>query len=382
MNSFFMVLGIIFLLYAAGNYYIALRFFQCLRSIIEPYSLFYWGGYTLVALTKIVARIGRKNFPGTFNTRITIFGDYWLAASYYFFLVWVAVDLLRFMNRLLLPNFLLLPYPSMVLGFSVLFLVVALILYGNWNAKKPRIRKYELTVNKTAPGLSQLHIAMISDIHLGVIVDKDRLEAIIKQINALHPDIIFLVGDTIDEDVKFFIEQEMSVTLGKLHALYGVFAVLGNHEYLGGESNLAAEHIGKSNIKLLRDEYLMINKQFYVVGRDDRSAKKANGKRRFPLFRVMQGIDHELPIILLDHQPYDLGEGQRNGVDLQLSGHTHHGQFFPNNLIIQRFFEIDWGYLRKGDYQVIVSCGIGTWGPPIRIGNHPEIIDLVITFKK
>ncbi|GMB02007.1 hypothetical protein PIPA1_48070 [Pelosinus sp. IPA-1] len=270
----------------------------------------------------------------------------------------------------------------MVLGFSVLFLVVALILYGNWNAKKTRIRKYELTVNKTAPGLSQLHIAMISDIHLGVIVDKDRLETIIKQINALHPDIIFLVGDTIDEDVKFFIEEEMSVTLGKLHAPYGVFAVLGNHEYLGGESDLAAEHIGKSNIKLLRDEYLMINKQFYVVGRDDRSAKKANGKGRFPLYRVMQGIDHELPIILLDHQPYKLEEGQRNRVDLQLSGHTHHGQFFPNNLIIQRVFEIDWGYLRKGAYQVIVSCGIGTWGPPIRIGNHPEIIDLLITFEK
>jgi len=95
----------------------------------------------------------------------------------------------------------------------------------------------------------------------------------------------------------------------------------------------------------------------------------------------MEEIDHRLPIILLDHQPSNLAEPQTNGVDLQFSGHTHYGQFFPNNLVTGKIFEVDWGYLKKGTLQVIVSCGFGTWGPPIRIGSYSEIVDILIKFE-
>lgn len=106
------------------------------------------------------------------------------------------------------------------------------------------------------------------------------------------------------------------------------------------------------------------------------------GKARLELSSLIEEIDNNLPIILLDHQPVNLEEGQRNGIDLQLSGHTHNGQFFPNNLIAKYVFENSWGYLRKGEYQIVVSSGFGTWGPPIRIGSHSEITDLTIYFEK
>ena len=241
---------------------------------------------------------------------------------------------------------------------------------------------YDIAIRKTVHDLPKLHAVMVSDIHLGLVVDNDRLDAMVNSINELDPDIVFLAGDTIDEDVKLFFDQKMPEVIEKLRSKYGVYAVLGNHEYIGGNSELATNYLRQAGVVVLVDEYIKLNNQFYVVGRDDRMAGNMTGKQRLDLSRVMDGIDHSLPIILLDHQPHNLEEGQRNGVDLQLSGHTHNGQFFPNNLLAKRLFEHSWGYLRKGEYQVIVSSGYGTWGPPIRIGNYSEIIDLNISFSK
>jgi len=138
--------------------------------------------------------------------------------------------------------------------------------------------------------------------------------------------------------------------------------------------------LNRSGIQVLRDEYTIIANSFYVVGRDDLISKRLGGKERANLSELLEGIDKSLPIILLDHQPQKLTEPHIEGVDLQLSGHTHKGQFFPNNLITGKIFEIDWGYLKKDDYQIIVTSGYGTWGPPIKIGNSSEIIDIKITF--
>jgi predicted MPP superfamily phosphohydrolase len=379
MNSFFVILSVVFVLYTAGNYYIGLRLFQSFRSMIEPYTVFYWCGYIFLAISKIVGRIGREIFPGFANDMMIIIGDYWLAASYYFFLLWVMIDVISLVSLHLFRGIVIIPGPS--LGLLVICLVGLLLLYGKWNACKPRVQYYDVLIPKAVRDLPKIHAVMVSDVHLGVIVDNDRLEEMVNKINKLNPDIVFLVGDTIDEDVQRFIKKKMSEGLKKLNPQYGVFAVLGNHEYLGSDSLLAIQCLQQSGINVLRDEYQLINNQFYLVGRDDPTSAKITGKQRLELSVIMQGIDTNLPVILLDHQPLKLADGQMNGVDLQLSGHTHNGQFFPNNYITKRMFEIDWGYLKKDSYQIIVSCGFGTWGPPIRIGNCPEIIDLMINFE-
>ncbi|MGE5421624.1 MAG: metallophosphoesterase, partial [Ignavibacteriales bacterium] len=96
---------------------------------------------------------------------------------------------------------------------------------------------------------------------------------------------------------------------------------------------------------------------------------------------LMKDIDRSKPIILMDHRPVHLTQALGEGVDLQVSGHTHKGQFFPLNFITQKMYDVDYGYFRRDSLQVIVSCGFGTWGPPIRVGNRPEIVEIDIRFE-
>jgi len=94
----------------------------------------------------------------------------------------------------------------------------------------------------------------------------------------------------------------------------------------------------------------------------------------------MAGVDKDYPVILMDHQPFRLEEAVSNGADLQLSGHTHHGQLWPFNHITSAIFEVSWGYRQIGRTHVYVSSGVGTWGPPVRVGNRPEIVHLTLLF--
>ncbi len=377
---FFGILTIFVSIYIAGNYYVALRFFQSIKSLIEPYSFFYWSGFALFAASLFAARLGKRFYPGYVNNLIAITGDYWLGAVYYSLLIWASTDILRFLTNFIFPTARIAKYPSLYWGFAVIALVFLLLLYGTWNARHPRIVHYNIAVKKSVCNLPELHVVMVSDIHLGLEVGNNRLERMVSSINKLDPDLVFLAGDTIDEDVRLFVNNNMPETLKKLRSRYGIYAVLGNHEYIGGNSELAVEYLQQAGVCVLVDEYIKVNNRFYIAGRDDRMAGRINGKPRLELSRLLDGVDRNLPIILLDHQPINLEEGQRNGIDLQLSGHTHNGQFFPNNLISKRIFENSWGYLRKGESHIIVTSGFGTWGPPIRIGTNSEILDISISF--
>jgi predicted MPP superfamily phosphohydrolase len=91
-------------------------------------------------------------------------------------------------------------------------------------------------------------------------------------------------------------------------------------------------------------------------------------------------VDKRFPVILMDHQPFGLDEAVRQGIDLQLSGHTHHGQIWPFQLITRAVYELSWGYLKRASTHIYVSSGVGTWGPPVRLGNTPEIVNIQLTF--
>jgi predicted MPP superfamily phosphohydrolase len=112
-----------------------------------------------------------------------------------------------------------------------------------------------------------------------------------------------------------------------------------------------------------------------LVGRKDRSEPD-----RLPVAQLTERADRSKPLILLDHQPYELQAAQEAGVDLSVSRHTHRGQVAPGHLITQRLYELDWGYLRKGSLHAIVTSGYGFWGPPIRIGSRAEIVRIEATF--
>lgn len=369
--------SIFFVVYGIANYYIGLRFWQSLFSALALSPSWYWLMYILMASTPALSRLAASYAKGQVNVKLSLVSAYWLGISFYAFFLWLLTDIIRAVGKWLGVSSGQTPEDW---GWGILIVLVGLLVWGSYNARRPIVRQYKLTIDKPAGELHKIRAVLASDIHLGPIIGRRRLEQMVEMINRINPDIVFFAGDTIDEDVPFFAERQMPAVLRKLRPPLGSYAVLGNHEYLGGHVELAVRYLEKAGLTVLRDRMLKVKECLYIAGRDDPTLKQMTGRPRQPLAKILNGADDAMPLILIDHQPYDLNAAKDLGVDLLLAGHTHKGQFFPNNLITSHVFEVDWGYLMKGRLQVIVSCGFGTWGPPIRIGNSPELVDIEINF--
>ncbi|MDD9270201.1 metallophosphoesterase [Paenibacillus sp. GCM10023248] len=337
----------------------------------------YWPVFWVVALSYLLAWAGSKALPAAASRVLKIIGSYWFAIMQFGFLLLPLTDLAAGVLHLAgVSSQTYIPF----LGWLAIAIMVLLMLRGSYNARSPILRKYELTVPKQAGDWNQLRVAVASDIHLGSIVGNRHLRKLVKHVNSLKPDLILLPGDVIDDDIRPFIRYDMGTTMRELQAPLGIYAVLGNHEYIGGHIPAFVEQMNRIGIRVLMDEVVHIQDRMYIAGRKDKASERMAGGRK-ELKELLTGTDPDQPIIVLDHQPYHLDKAEQAGADVMLSGHTHRGQIAPNHFITGRLFELDWGYMRKGRLHAIVSSGFGTWGPPIRLGSRSEIIELVIHFK-
>ncbi|MEN6391781.1 MAG: metallophosphoesterase [Syntrophomonas sp.] len=328
----------------------------------------------LAAILFILSVKWGADIPGRVLTWV---GSYSMAAFFYAFLIVLLLDIIHKTNSKLdfIPPAIKATPSQIVVG--VILILLGILGYGTWNAWHPVVRSYEINISKEVAGSKDLHAVLVSDLHLGDIVDRQRLSSIVDLTNRQNPDLVILAGDVVDEgNLKPFKEQRMDEILMQLKPKLGTFMIMGNHDVKTGEEEALLRAAG---ITILRDQYLLVDNRFYLIGRENRDLQPPWTKKW--LSTVMEGINHELPIILIDHNPYDFFEPVMEGVDLQLSGHTHQGQIFPNNLITACTYEVDWGYLQKNSLQVVVSSGIGTTGPPLRVGTTPELVDLMIHFK-
>jgi predicted MPP superfamily phosphohydrolase len=294
------------------------------------------------------------------------------------------IDLLRLINHFLpfLPEFVLANYAKfklyLLIGVSSIVLIT--VLTGYLNARNPKITQLNLKIDKVVQGKKSLHMVFASDIHLGTVIRKERLQNIVKQINQLKPDIIVFGGDVVDEDIAPVIRQNLGEELLQLKAPLGVYTVTGNHEYIGGVEP-AVRYLSEHGLQFLRDTAILIDGSFYLAGREDRDKARFTGKPRKEIHDILSGVDQNLPIIMIDHQPFHLDKVVAEGVDFQLSGHTHHGQLWPFGYVTSKIYELSHGYKKKENTHFYVSNGLGTWGPPVRTGNRPEIVDIFIEFK-
>ena len=259
-------------------------------------------------------------------------------------------------------------------------LVGLILLAGHINSLMPRVRKLDLSVAKQAGTMKTLNIVAASDIHLGTIVGRSRLDQIVDTINSLNPDLVLLPGDIVDEDLAPVVKQNLGESLRRIRAPLGIYAITGNHEYIGGVKEACA-YLTDHNIVMLRDQSIKIADSFYLVGREDRSVGRFNGHLRKALPELMAAVDKKYPVILMDHQPFGLNEAVAESVDLQISGHTHYGQIWPLNYIVEMIYELAWGYRKITGTHFYVSNGVGTWGPPVRVGNRPEIVNIRLNFQ-
>ncbi len=380
---YFFIVSIFLALYGGLNYYIGLRGWQFWGQRVSFLDIrVYWAVFAVIVLFSVLG-IAFKNFlPDFLRSGLYLLASYWLAAMAYFLLFLVFFDLVRLLDRWtgFLPKVMQSnsSFTFIMWSFVVLFTAV-LLLYGTWNAQNLKVTSYEINIPKQAGPLSRLHIALISDTHLGAINDQ-RQKKIIDTANSLNPDLVLFPGDIID-DILFFEKYGIADDLQKIKSKYGIYASLGNHDSLSKDLRLNIDGLNKAGIELLRDSSVKVADSFYIIGREDKSSAMSSGKKRAELGKLMQGMDLSLPVILLDHQPIDLEEAKSAGVDLQLSGHTHKGQFFPINLITRKIFAVDYGYLQTESLQVIVTSGAATWGPPLRIGSSCEIVDLIVNIK-
>lgn len=326
----------------------------------------YIGLIVLLSTSFLLGRIGEG------LVMFQILGAYWMAVFCLLLLVLPIVHVCLWLLRL---TKLSRSTAKAGAGLVVLATLLTAIAYGTFNAYSPIVREYRVEIPKPNPAAQQLNIVMAADMHFGQLSGRQHAMRLVEQINALQPDIVLFPGDIVDDDLRPYEEKGIDDILSGISARYGVYAVLGNHDRYRGQMDHFIDVLEQGNMTILYDEAVTIDDSFTLIGRKDRIDRE-----RTPLSELVAGIDASKPLILLDHQPYDLDIAEQEGIDLMLSGHTHRGQIAPAHLITGLLFENDWGYLQKGSLHSIVTSGFGFWGPPIRIGSRSEIVQIQVIF--
>ncbi len=366
------VLGV----YFGGNFYIYKRAIQAF-SFGGTFLFLFKTFFFLLILAFPIGRLMDRFYRCEASYYITLIGSFWLGAMLYFFLILVFIDLLRAINHYfnLFPQFI--RYNAVISGrilsICVFVLVSAILISGYQSARNIQITQIDIPLEKLSPQHNALSIVQISDVHLGTIINKERLIEIVDKVNVLDPDLVLITGDLVDENVAKL--EDMVEPLSRIKSRLGVFAVTGNHEFYAGVDE-AVRFMEQAGVRVLRNRYVTIDSILNLVGVDDITGERQFGIKNPPLEVIMTGMDKSLPTILMNHTPVNLKNAEAAGIDLQLSGHTHKGQLFPLNFITDLVYTVHSGYARIGRMQVYVSNGVGTWGPPIRVGAPPEIVQI------
>jgi len=367
------------LVFIMVNYYISKKIYTSISHYFSSLSerIFYYIFWT-IALCYVIATFGKSILPYYLFLPLLTIGCFYLGVLYYLILFLPIFALIKFIYKKFAPKserlraFLRTIYLNGVFVFIIIGIIISL---GYFNSRNIKTTIYNIDISKPSK-LNNLKVVFLSDVHLGVgINDKDFFK-LIDKINKENADLVLLGGDFFDESTPKEYIIKMKEGLANIKSKYGVYGIIGNHEYQYG----TVEEIKSSyeTINLLIDEYMKIE-DIYIVGRNDFSSTDINYLRK-DLSDVISNIDKSKPIILLDHKPLDSDLNIKSNVDLQLSGHTHNGQFFINQVLVDLMYPYRYGLHKIDDFNLIVSSGYGTWGPPIRVASNSEFIIINITF--
>ena len=371
-------------IYGSTHYYIIKRGWQALPDVIRLKR-----GYLALSIglagSYILGRFLMSLRPGFTGELLIWIGSFWLSMWVYLFLMCLVIDIVRLAD-LALP---LLPASWKTEGSragpaaGITVLSIALLLTGGGfvNSLFVRITRIDIQVPCREAPCGTIKLAVAADIHLGTVINAWRLSRIVDRINACRPDIVLLPGDIVDEGIHPEDALKIRKELERIRTTCGVYACAGNHEFITGVDT-SLPFIASAGITVLRDETHEVAGCITLAGRDDVSGTHFGGGQRKALADILKNSDRSKPVVLMDHTPFGLDRAAENGVDLQVSGHTHNGQLFPFNIITGLIYEQDWGYLKKGDTHFYISCGAGTWGPPVRTNSVSEVVLITLSLKE
>ena len=312
-------------------------------------------------------------------------GAFWMGVAFYVFVLAVLADIWGLGARLLGSA----PPEAPRWGAVLLVLGLPLLLgVGSWfNAAFPALQQYEITVRMQAPvpeplARKPLKFGVITDMHLGRLLTAGRLARAVELLAPQQPDAIFYVGDIIDDHIKLDAEAT-AAALALAQPPLGHWAVPGNHEYISGSIDKSMDFLRRVGMQVLRDQWAVVDNSFVLAGRDDRSKPGFTGVQRASLGDILADLPEQyrqLPLVVLDHQPAALDEAREAGAALELSGHTHYGQLWPFNFVVERRYLNPLGLLTLGSFNSIVSAGTGTWGPPLRNTGRAQVLLVIVHF--
>jgi len=401
MLAFFLI---VMAAYAGANLYIGKRILQCIHVLYPKTSTALFAAiYAAIAVLMIFMNFATvAHFPAIVKDAMRYLGGCWMGFFLYALMLFLAADAVITIGRL----FRLIPSPApqnlrVYACLAVMTLTAALMAYGIIHTSRIRVTPYTIKLNNGKTLHSGMKIVMAADLHLGAAGSEKRLPKIIDAINNQKPDLVCLAGDIFNDSYNAISNPEKASELFRsLRATHGVYACPGNHD-AGKSADDMVEFLERSNIKLLSDEFDVLNGQIVVLGRlDPRPIGGFKGLRRAAVSELILKMSNEknitlinnksapgqtklftvngnMPIIVIDHNPKSIHE-YGNEVDLVLSGHTHKGQLFPANFITKAIYTADYGHYQKehGAPNLIVTSGAGTWGPPMRIGTNCEIVSI------
>ncbi len=331
------------------------------------------GLFLLLALFP-VSRLWAVYDFNSLNRFITFLASCWMGLSFLLVLCAAGSDLVRFSLRktALSPRISLsrVSYYRRALVVASVAGCLGIGGYGLWEAQQVGVTRIEIPLRHLAPDLDKLSVVHLSDIHYGMLNENGRLSELVRRVNELKPDLVLFTGDLVDADVSHM--EEMAVPLSGLKARYGLFAVMGNHEFFAG-ARRAESIMNQAGVQVLRNEVRVLPGGLQVLGIDDPAVSRRG--RPLPDFAgLIKGLDPDKPSILLYHQPIRFEEVAAGKVGLQLSGHLHGPQLLPMIPLVRLLYPRMQGLFRLEDSYLYVSRGVGTGGPPMRLGSPPEIV--------
>ncbi|MGW5125462.1 metallophosphoesterase [Streptomyces sp. NPDC004069] len=259
-------------------------------------------------------------------------------------------------------------FVSRVVGGGAAAVALGTVGYGTYGVLRgPRVKRVTVPLAKLPRAADGFRIAVVSDIHLGPVLGRGFAQKVVDTVNATQPDLIAVVGDLVDGSVKDL--GPAAAPLAGLRARHGAYFVTGNHEYFSGAEQWVEEvrRLGLRPLENARTEL----PSFDLAGVNDVQGESEGQGPDYE--RALGDRDTARACVLLAHQPVQIHEAVRHGVDLQLSGHTHGGQLWPGNLLAAAANPTVAGLERYGDTQLYVSRGAGAWGPPTRVGAPSDI---------
>ena len=343
--------------------------------------------YLFMALSPVIAFLLPKSAVAIVIRRIS---TYWIGIMLYSLLYVVLFDLLRLIAKhTKLKNTLLFSRGSVIsIGSVVVACAVATCLYGIFNARNIKVNEYSVTVNKSCGSDKHLKAVLVADLHMGYAIGVDHITNMVEKINQQDADIVIIAGDIFDNSYDGMDDPEgIKAQLKSIKSKYGVYAVYGNHDIdekilmgftfdWGGKqlhSEKMTNFMKECNIKLINDESVLINDEFYLVGRRDTDKPGTEDGTRAEISELTKDLDKTKPIFVLSHEPDELQKTADAGADIDFSGHTHDGQLFPGNLTIGLFWENPCGMIKKDNMYSIVTSGVGVYGTFMRVGTDAEI---------